>query len=261
MQTVVISGGGTGIGAATAERFAADGANVVLLGRRKEPLAAVADRIQAVAHPTDVADPAQLCRTIEQIVERFGTIDSVVAAAGGHGPSTAGQTTDDEWTGSITANVSTAFTFVRAALPHLISSRGSIVLVSSLASHFAGPSVAGYTVGKHAMHGLMKSLARDYGKYGVRANAVSPGWVRTPMADGEMDEFIAHSDVDTRDAAYQRVTSDVPLGRPADPTEVASVIRFLASAEASIITGTTVLADGGAHIVDVPTIEFARAGM
>ncbi len=183
----------------------------------------------------------------------------LVANAGGHGLSTVGETDDAEWQLAFTTNVTTAFVLAREALPHLIESRGQIVIVSSLAGLFAGPSVAGYTVGKHALIGLTRSLARDYGTHGVRVNAVCPGWVRTPMADAEMDELAKLAGFTDRAEGYGLVTADVPLGRPAEPDEIASLIRFLGSGESSIMTGAVLLADGGAHIVDVPTLAFDHA--
>ncbi|GAB6856860.1 SDR family oxidoreductase [Microbacterium xylanilyticum] len=134
-------------------------------------------------------------------------------------------------------------------------------MISSLAGLFAGPSVAGYTVGKHALIGLTRTLARDYGKHGVRVNAVCPGWVQTPMADEEMDEFAAHAGLTSREEAYATVTADVPLHRPAQPAEIASVVRFLGSHESSYMTGSVLVVDGGAHIVDLPTTAFEHAGM
>jgi len=119
----------------------------------------------------------------------------------------------------------------------------------------------GYTTAKHALIGLVRSIARDYGRDGVRANAVCPGWVRTPMADEEMDEFAAAAGLADREAAYAEVTRDVPLERAAAPAEIAEVIRFLASPAASYVTGAVVPIDGGATVVDVPTIAFARAGL
>ena len=135
------------------------------------------------------------------------------------------------------------------------------MVVSSLAGLFAGPSVAGYTVGKHALIGLTRSLARDYGAHGVRVNAICPGWVQTPMADAEMDEFSEKAGIGSREDAYRTVTADVPLGRAALPSEIASVARFLGSAESSYMTGAVLVVDGGAHIVDVPTLAFDHAGM
>jgi len=256
-KVVVITGGGTGIGAATARRYASEGAKVAVLGRRIEPLQAVADEIGALAIATDASDAAQVRSALERVANEFGRIDVVVANAGGHGLSTVGETSDEEWETAFSTNVTTAFVVVREALPELLKSKGQIVIVSSLAGVFAGPGVAGYTVGKHALIGLTKSLARDYGKHGIRVNAVCPGWVRTPMADGEMDALMSiRPEIADRASAYAKVTDNVPLHRVAEPEEIASIIRFLGSDESSIMTGNTILADGGAHIVDLPTIAF-----
>jgi len=116
-------------------------------------------------------------------------------------------------------------------------------------------------VGKHALIGLTKSLARDYGKHGVRVNAICPGWVQTPMADAEMDQFGERAGIPDRADAYRTVTADVPLGRAALPAEIAAVARFLGSGESSYMTGAVLVVDGGAHIVDVPTLAFDHAGM
>lgn len=157
------------------------------------------------------------------------------------------------------SNLDSAFYSARACLPLLAQTRGSIVLLGSIASLAAGPQVCGYTTAKHALVGLTRSLARDYGPQGVRVNCVCPGWVRTPMADEEMQPFIeAHGD--SLDAAYARVTQDVPLRRPATAEEIASVCDFLISDAASIITGANIVADGGSSIVDVPTLAYTQLG-
>lgn len=254
---VVISGGGTGIGAAAARRFAAEGARVVLLGRRREPLEAVAAEVGGLALTCDTSDRQQTDAALARAVAEHGRVDAVVANAGGHGLGTVAETSDEAWDVSFRTNVSTAFVLARAALPALTASRGSIVVVSSLAGLFAGPGVAGYTVGKHALLGLTRSLARDYGRSGVRVNAVCPGWVRTPMADEEMDDFARQAGLASREEGYAIVSKDVPLGRPAEPDEIAAVIRFLASPDASYVTGATLVVDGGAHIVDLPTTALA----
>ena len=266
-RVVVITGGGTGIGAAIAERYAADGATVVVVGRRREPLEEVASRTGATPVVADASDSGSARAAVAEIVERFGGVDVLVANAGGHGFAAVGDTSDDEWNAAITVNLSTAFVMAREALPALLGDGtghrgGEIVIVSSLAGLFAGPSVAGYTVGKHALIGLTRSLARDYSRQGVRVNAVCPGWVRTPMADAEMDEFARHApQIADRAAGYAAVTRDVPLGRPAEPAEIASIVRFLGSSQSSYMTGAVLVADGGAHIVDLPTVAFEHAGM
>ncbi|WP_239683944.1 SDR family NAD(P)-dependent oxidoreductase [Leucobacter musarum] len=237
------------------------------MGRRREPLEAVAAATGALPVVADAADAESARAAIARIVAHFGSVDVLVANAGGHGFAAVGETSDADWNAAITANLTTAFVMARETLPALTASAASngsseIVVVSSLAGLFAGPSVAGYTVGKHALIGLTRSLARDYGRAGVRVNAVCPGWVRTPMADAEMDEFADHAaQIADREAGYAAVTADVPLGRPADPDEIASIVRFLGSRESSYMTGSVLVADGGAHIVDLPTVAFAHAGM
>lgn len=260
-RVVVITGGGTGIGAAVAERYTAEGARVVVVGRRAEPLDAVAALTGAHPIVADAADDASARAAIAAALERYGRVDVLVANAGGHGFATVTDTDDASWDAALRANLTTAFVMARAALPALIETQGQIVVISSVAGLSAGPSVAGYTVGKHALIGLTRSMARDYGRQGVRVNAVCPGWVRTPMADAEMDEFAQHAGLDSREDAYAAVTRDVPLGRAAAPAEIAAVVRFLGSAESSFITGSVLVADGGGHIVDVPTIAFDHAGM
>ncbi|MDR2997388.1 MAG: SDR family oxidoreductase, partial [Microbacterium sp.] len=214
-RVVLITGGGTGIGAAIAERYAAEGAHVVVVGRRIGPLEEISAAIGATAIAADAADGAAARDVVAQVLNHFGRLDVLVANAGGHGFATVGDTDDAAWEAALRANLTTAFTMARESLPALVETKGQIVIVSSLAGLFAGPSVAGYTVGKHALIGLTRTLARDYGRSGVRVNAVCPGWVQTPMADEEMDEFAAQAGLDSRADAYLAVTADVPLGRPA----------------------------------------------
>ncbi|BAJ73625.1 dehydrogenase with different specificities [Microbacterium testaceum StLB037] len=260
-QVALVTGGGTGIGEAVARRLAREGVHVVVTGRRLEPLERVATDIGGTALAADAARSADAEALVARILEERGRLDIVVANAGGHGFATVADTDDDAWEAALRANVTTAFVMVRAALPALIAARGRVVVMSSIAGLAAGPSVAGYTVGKHALIGLTRSLARDYGRAGVRVNTVCPGWVATPMADEEMDAFARAAGLSDRAAAYAAVTTDVPLGRPAQPDEIAGVVRFLASPDSSYITGATIVADGGAQIVDVPTIAFDHAGV
>lgn len=131
-------------------------------------------------------------------------------------------------------------------------------MLSSLAGHFAGPGVVGYVTMKHALIGLVRSLARDYGQQGVRVNAVCPGWVRTEMADEQMQVLVDKYRLPDADAAYALVTRDVPMGRAASPDDVANAVLFLASPLAAMVSGSSLMVDGGASAVDLPTIAFAH---
>jgi NAD(P)-dependent dehydrogenase (short-subunit alcohol dehydrogenase family) len=259
-KVALVTGAGTGIGAATCSRLVAEGARIVLTGRREAPLRAVADTLGAHASVVagDAADPADVRRAVSAAVDGFGRLDVVVANAGGHKLGRAGELDDEMWHYNLRTNLDTAFVTVRESLPALTDSRGTVVIVSSLAGLFAGPAVTGYVTTKHGLIGLTRSLARDYGSSGIRVNAVCPGWVRTEMADEQMDELAAIHGLADREQAYALATKDTPLGRPAEPHEIASVIAFLASDDAAVITGTTVVADSGASCVDLPTIAFVQ---
>ena len=257
-QVAVVTGAGTGIGAAVAERFVAEGASVVLVGRRPEPLHAVAAALgeRALAVPADAAAGADMAQGAAPAAMSFGGIDILVANAGGHGVGTAADVADDAWTQAMRANVTTCLVSARACLPQLIARRGCVVVVSSIAGLAAAPESVGYVTAKHGVIGLAKSMARDFGARGVRVNTVCPGWVRTPMADEEMDALAAVRGLPDRAAAYALATAQVPLRRPAEPGEVAAVVAFLASGHASAVTGAVVTVDGGATAVDLPTIAY-----
>ncbi|VVQ35401.1 Oxidoreductase UcpA [Pseudomonas fluorescens] len=256
-RTVVITGAGTGIGAACARLYTAEGANLVLVGRRPEPLEEVARQTGGLILAGDAACPDTWDSFVAQIRERYGRLDVLLACAGGLGMGSATQTSQQTWEASLRSNLDSAFYSSRACLPLLIESAGNIVMIGSVASLTAGPEVCGYTTAKHALLGLNRSLARDYGPRGVRVNTVCPGWVTTPMADEEMQPLMSFYG-DTLEQAYDRVCADVPLRRPASAEEIAKVCRFLASSDASIITGATVVADGGSSIVDVPTLAYVH---
>ncbi|AZF06246.1 SDR family NAD(P)-dependent oxidoreductase [Pseudomonas sp. R5-89-07] len=256
-RTVLITGAGTGIGAACARLYAEEGARLVLVGRRREPLEQVARDTGGLVLVGDAACPATWDGFIQEVRKQHGGLDVLLACAGGHGLGSATHTSPATWADALRSNLDSAFYSARACLPLLQESAGNIVLIGSIASLAAGPEVCGYTTAKHALLGLNRSLARDYGPHGVRVNAVCPGWVQTPMADAEMQPLMdAYGE--TLQQAYDRVCADVPLRRAARADEIARVCRFLASREASIITGATVVADGGSSIVDVPTLAFTR---
>jgi NAD(P)-dependent dehydrogenase (short-subunit alcohol dehydrogenase family) len=254
-KVALVSGGGSGIGAAVVRGLAEAGAAVAAMGRRREAVQAVADEAGGVACVGDSAVPADAERAVADCIERWGRLDVVVANAGGEGTGAVADTDDAAWSASVESNLTSCFVLTRAALPSLVAQGGAIVIVSSLAGLAAPPREAGYVASKHALIGLMRSLARDYGPQGVRVNAVCPGWTRTPMADGIMDRLGARRGLD-REGAYTLVTAQVPLRRPAEADEVAAVCVFLASDAASAVTGAVVTVDGGASAVDLPTLAF-----
>lgn len=255
-RVAVITGGGTGIGAACARLLVQEGDRVFIVGRRREPLNALADEIGAHAVVGDAANGASWqSEILPTILSQAGRIDCLIASAGGIGLGRITEISDAQWQQALDSNLNSAFASARACLPELVNSAGNLLLVASIASLAAGPEVCGYVTAKHALIGLMRSIARDYGPLGVRANAVCPGWVTTPMADEEMQPLMAAHNL-TLEQAYQQVCRDVPLRRPASAEEIAQVCRFLCSAQASIITGAALVADGGSTIVDVPTLAF-----
>jgi meso-butanediol dehydrogenase / (S,S)-butanediol dehydrogenase / diacetyl reductase len=256
-KVALVTGGGTGIGAACARRFAREGARVAVMGRRRELLDEVAAETDGLALACDAADAGQVRAAVARVVQEYGGLDVVVAAAGAAIYGSALDTDDETWQASLDGNLTTAFVVAREALPQLIARRGNAVLISSIAGLNAGLDVCPYVTTKHALIGLGRSLARDYGPRGVRVNVVCPGWVRTPMADEEMLPLMRRDGI-SLDQAYALVTKAVPLGRPATVEEIAALCRFLASDEASIITGAVITADGGSTIVDAPTLAFAE---
>ncbi|MEP1766304.1 MAG: SDR family oxidoreductase [Sulfitobacter sp.] len=256
-KTVLITGAGTGIGSAIARELSSQGANVALLGRRAAPLNAVAETTNGLVVQADAADSGQVNAAIDAIHDRFGPLDVLICNAGGFGFGTLTDNSNDDWNNSVQANLNTAMVTARAAMPDLIAQKGNILMMASIAGLAAGPEACGYVTMKHALIGLAKSITRDYGAKGVRCNTICPGWVRTEMADSEMQELMERKGLSTIEDAYDLVTRDVPMGKPAKPEDVAHAAAFLCSDKAAMISGAVLTVDGGATVVDVPTIAFA----
>ena len=256
-KVALITGGGTGIGAAAARLFAREGAKVVVTGRRPEPIEAVANEIGGVAVAGDTSDPMHVADAVAAAVSTFRGLDVLVASAGLSFGETVGDMDDEHWQRTLDVNLTGPMMMTRAALPVMLErGRGSVVLVASTNAMVAAPSSAAYDATKAGLAALARGIAVDFGPRGIRANTLCPGWVITPMGDESMDELGAAHGVD-RQGAYDLATADVPLRRAGTAEEMASCCLFLASDESSIVSGTTLVADGGGLAVDMTSRAFA----
>lgn len=251
----LVTGGGSGIGAATARRLAAAGYGVCVTGRRREPLEEVAAETGGLAVVADTADADAIASAVEAAIERFGGLDVLVCNAGTAASGAVAEQTPERWTHVIETNLTGAFLACRAALPHLVDTRGAVVTVASMAGLRPGPESAAYGASKAGMIMLTQSIALDYGPRGVRANCVCPGWIRTPMADRAMDELAERTGGD-REAAYVLATRMVPQRRAGTSEETAEAIAWLASRASSYVNGAVLPVDGGGAIVDIASAAF-----
>lgn len=242
MECALVTGATSGIGTAIAMRLAARGAFVGVLGRNEAAANAVVAAIEAAggrAVPliADVADPAALEAAIVQLLALSGRLDTVVANAGIAFTGTVLDTSVDAWQQLLAINLSGAFYTAKFTMPHLTRRGGAFVAISSDAGVTGASAYAAYCASKHGLIGLVRCLALDHGRQGVRSNVVCPGLVETPMAD----RLMAGSSVAEQD--FYR--SAVPLGRFGRPNEVANVVAHLTSEEASYANGMVYSLDGG----------------
>ena len=256
----LVTGAGTGIGAAVAHKLADTGYAVTLKGRRLSPLQDVAAAITAAGGAAcvvaaDAGDSDAAARAVAVAIEAFGRLDVLVCNHGVGASAPVGEETPEGWDSTLRINLTGPFLMARAALPSLLERKGSIVNVASTNGWVAGPGWASYCTSKAGLIMLTRCLANDYGPRGVRANCVCPGWVRTPMGDEDMSAVAEAWNVDI-DQAYQLCSRETPLRRPAAPEEIASVVSFLARPEASYVNGAAIPVDGGALIVDGSSTPF-----
>ncbi len=239
-KVVLITGGTRGIGFATAQLFAREGAQVVIVGRDADRTTEAAREVPGRGEAGDVSVAADCERFVTRILSLHARLDVLVNCAGViFRNRTVEQTTEEEWDTTFDVNVKGAFLMCKYALPALRESRGSIVNVSSYVGLVGFAGASAYAASKAAILNLTRSMALDHAKEGIRVNAVCPGSVDTDMIHTAWQQF---GDVEQ---ARKLWAEKHPLGRIALPEEVARAILFLASQEASFITGAALPVDGG----------------
>jgi meso-butanediol dehydrogenase / (S,S)-butanediol dehydrogenase / diacetyl reductase len=254
-RIALITGGGTGIGAACARLFAKSGASVAIMGRRVEPLRSVADDIGCLIVQGDATDVKACGKAVQETICAFGGLDTLVACAGIMNEGNVATLNPEEWDRIIDVNLNGVMRIARACIPAMRQRKNSaIVNVASLGALFAPGNMAGYITSKTALIGLTRSMAVDFGPE-IRVNALCPGWVLTPMSEEEMEHY-AKSNGISRDEAIRHATRFLPLQRMATPDEIAKCAEFLSSDDAAFVTGSILVADGGSSAVDVGYISL-----
>lgn len=237
-SVVVVTGAGSGIGAATAKRFASEGACVVLNGRDRGKLDRVASELDAgrtLVHPGDVSVQSDAEALVAAAVGRFGRLDVLVNNAGIATTGPFLEATVEDWRRIMAVDVDGVFYCIRAALTHLLTSKGSIVNVSSVSGLGGDWNMSFYNAAKGAVTNLTRSLALELGDKGVRVNAVNPSLTFTGLTQDMKDDS----------GLMAKFADRIPMGRGAEPEEVADVIAFLASHDARFVTGVNLPVDGG----------------
>ncbi len=239
-KVAVVTGGTSGIGLATAQRFAAEGARVFITGRRQAELDKAAASIpNATGIQADSSSSADLKRLFETIKEKAGSIDVLYVNAGGGSMAPLGAITEEHFDDAFDRNVKGLTFTVQSALP-LLNKGASVILTSSTAGVVGTPAFSIYSASKAAVRNLARSWILDVKERGIRINVVSPGPIQTP---GLVE--LAGDDAAAQQGLLDYLASQVPLGRVGQPEEVAKAVVFLASDDASFVNGTELFVDGG----------------
>jgi meso-butanediol dehydrogenase / (S,S)-butanediol dehydrogenase / diacetyl reductase len=239
-RIVVVTGGASGMGAASVRAFAEKGASVVVVDRNAEGAQAAAQAVGGLALDGDVSRSVFCNEAVTAVIKHYGRLDVLVNAAGIIRRTDTIHTSDEAWHQIFGVNVDGIFFMCRATLPHMVEQRrGVIINFGSIWGDIGSAGVAAYCATKGAVHNLTRAMALDHARDGVRILAVCPGEVDTPMLSSE------RAAPPTRAFLDDLADRTIPVGRLAQPEEIARVVVFLASDEASYMTGSLVTVDGG----------------
>ncbi len=253
-KVALITGGGTGIGAAIARRFVEDGARVCITGRRKEKLEATASTLpesSVVTCAADVTNFDDVAKMIETTLSFGGKLDVLVNNAAMDSNGSILETSMEDWRNTLEINLTGPFATMKTAIPHMIENGGgSIINIASLAGLRCMPRSVGYCSSKAGLIMLTQQIALEYGSHNIRCNVVCPGATRTEMFEESVGKLAKDMATDI-ESLLKRFSSNIPLKRVSKPNEMGGICSFLAGDDSSFMTGAVLVLDGGAAIVDV----------
>lgn len=243
-KIVLVTGGGTGIGRATAQILARDGATVIIADLQDEEGAKTVETIRTAGgraeyHHVDVAEYAQVAALVADVAARHGGLDGAFNNAGIEGPTAKIEAVSlAEWDRVIRVNLTGVFVCLKAEIEQMLTQKrgGSIVSTASIAGLIGLPGAVSYNAAKHGVVGLTKTVALEYASRNIRVNAVCPGFIETPMLSRVTDASVK---------IREQLISQVPLKRVAQPAEIGETVAFLLSDKASYLTGQAIAVDGG----------------
>lgn len=240
-KVTIITGGGTGIGRGIAIEFGKQGAQVVVCGRREEPLKETVELIkksggEAIYQITDVSNSQQIKEMVEMTLQKFGRIDILVNNAGVYIPDDVTSMEESEWDTVMSVDAKGVFLTSKAVIPEMLKNdKGKIINIASIAGLFGFEKAAAYCAAKGAVVNLTREMALDYALKGINVNAVAPGVIESEMTQGLLED----------ESAKKGFLANIPVGRIGKPSDIANVCVYLASVESDYMTGQTLVVDGG----------------